>query len=154
MAPIKRVEDLVAWQRAMQFWDAVNAILDRPRLRADGGLRGQLSDAVDSTVSNIAEGFEQSTDRAFAKYLYDAKGSLAEARTQLLIARKRAYITQEEYDERSNLGNETARIINGLIKYLRRSDRRNRGLGNDANERTRLTTETQTETETETADCD
>src|SRR5574342_837622 len=78
----KCVEDLQVWQRAMDFWRAINAILDRPGLLRDRPLRDQLSDASDSIVSNIAEGFEQPSDRAFAKYLYTAKASTAETRTR------------------------------------------------------------------------
>jgi len=125
----KSVQDLHVWQRAMEFWKAIDAILGRPRLSSDRKLHDQLSDAADSIVSNIAEGFEQPTDRAFAKYLYTAKGSTAEARTRLQLAHLRGYIGQNEYEERDTLGDELARMITGLIKYLLRSNRRNRGLG-------------------------
>jgi four helix bundle protein len=97
MAVVRNVQDLVAWQRANQFWEAVNPLLDRPGFRNDPRLRAQLGDALDSVLSNITEGFEQPTDRAFAKFLYNAKGSTAEARARLLIARKRRFITQEEH---------------------------------------------------------
>jgi four helix bundle protein len=125
----KCVEDLQIWQRAMEFWKVINAILDRPRLASDRKLHDQLSDAADSIVSNIAEGFEQPTDRAFAAYLYTGKGSTAEARTRLQLAHLRGYIETTEYNERDKLGDELARMITGLIKYLLRSNRRNRGLG-------------------------
>jgi four helix bundle protein len=54
---------------------------------ADQRLRDQIRDASDSMLSNIAEGFEQPTDRAFARYLYISKGSTAELRTRLYRAR-------------------------------------------------------------------
>ena len=55
----KCVEDLQVWQRANEFWDAINAILDKPGLLRDRSLRDQISAAADSVVSNIREGFEQ-----------------------------------------------------------------------------------------------
>ena len=82
--------------------------------------------------SNISEGFEQPTDRAFAKYLYTAKASTAEVRTRLKLCCRRGYLTAEEFAARDALGDEIARIANGLIKYLLKSNRRDRGLGRNA----------------------
>ena len=66
----QQVEDLKVWQRAREFCVAVNALLGRAGFQRDRKLREQLSDAVDSVISNIAEGFAQPTDRAFARFLY------------------------------------------------------------------------------------
>jgi four helix bundle protein len=125
----ERLEDLKVWQRAKEFWTAINEILDRPALQKDRRLRDQLSDAADSMVANISEGFEQPTDRAFARYLYISKASTAEARTRLSVAENRSYITDNEFKARDALGDEVARMTTGLIKYLIKSDRRDRGLG-------------------------
>ena len=51
----QNVEELKVWQRANELCDAVDAILDRPRLVADRRLRDQIRDAADSMISNIAE---------------------------------------------------------------------------------------------------
>lgn len=125
----KTVEDLELWKRAASFWKGVNALLDRPAFDRDWKLRNQLRDASDSVLSNIAEGFEQSTDRGFAKYLFDAKASAAEARKRLWMAAERKYSGDEEYQEVNTVGEEVARMAVGLIKYLLRSDHRDRGLG-------------------------
>jgi four helix bundle protein len=125
----ERLEELKVWQRAREFWAAINEILDRPGLQKDRRLRDQLSDAADSMVSNISEGFEQPTDRAFARYLFTSKASTAEARTRLGLAGSRKYITEDEFKARDELGDEVARMTTGLIKYLIKSDRRDRGLG-------------------------
>ena len=39
----QRVEDLKVWQRAQEFWVAVNAIIDRPGFQRDRRLRDQMS---------------------------------------------------------------------------------------------------------------
>ncbi len=132
----QRVEDLKVWQRAQEFWVAVNAIIDRSGFQRDRGLRDQIKGATDSVLSNIAEGFEQPTDRAFAKYLYTSKASTAEVRKRLLMACHRGYITSEEFASRNELGDEVARMMTGLIKYLVRSDRKDRGLGLDHRRKT------------------
>jgi four helix bundle protein len=125
----KTVEDLELWKRATSFWKIANALLDRPAFDRDWKLRNQLRDATDSVLSNIAEGFEQATDRGFAKYLFDAKASAAEARKRLWMAAERRYISDGDYQEANAIGDEVARMTVGLIKYLLRSDRRDRGLG-------------------------
>jgi hypothetical protein len=43
-----RVEDLKVWQRAQEFWVAVNAIINRSGFQRDRGLRDQVKDAADS----------------------------------------------------------------------------------------------------------
>jgi four helix bundle protein len=62
---------------------AVNAIIGRSGFERDRRLRDQVKDASDSMLSNIAEGFEQPTDRAFARYLFTSKASTAEVRKRL-----------------------------------------------------------------------
>jgi four helix bundle protein len=120
---------LKLWQRAKGFWSAINEILDRPGFQRDRKLKEQLSDAADSMVSNIAEGFEQPSDRAFTRFLYTSKASTAEARQRVRLAHERHYIEADELDRLDENGDEVARMTTGLIKYLMKSDRRDRGLG-------------------------
>src|SRR5262249_51720163 len=86
-------------------------------------------DAIDSITSNIAEGFDQPTDRAFARYLYHSKASNAETRRRLRMACRRNCLTTEEFNTRNDAADELARMLTGLIKYLLRSNRKDRGLG-------------------------
>lgn len=137
----EKVEDLKLWERADQFWAGVAKILERPCIRRHRKLHEQLSDAADSILSNISEGFEQPTDRAFAKYLYTAKASTAEVRTRLKLCCRRGYISAEEFAAHDTLGDEIARITNGLIKYLLKSDRRDRALGRKSTRRRAQTRE-------------
>jgi hypothetical protein len=64
-------EELRIYQKALEGALAISALLNHPGLRTDFKLRSQLSDASDSTCSNITEGFGQQSDRKFAQYLYD-----------------------------------------------------------------------------------
>ena len=123
----KTVQELKVWQRAHELCLAVDAILGRPVFDDNRRLKQQLEDAADSVLSNIAEGFEQPTDRAFVRYLYIAKASAAEVRTRLKRACDRRFITETEFADRDALGDEVARLAHGLIKYLKRSNRTNRG---------------------------
>ncbi len=127
VAMARKLEELPIYKKAREFWGAVNAILERPRVRKDCDLYDQLSRASDSVPSNMVEGFEQGTDRAFANYLTYSKASLAEALKWLKKAYFKRYITQDELESRLAAGEELGKMLGGFIKYLRRSDFRDRG---------------------------
>ena len=121
------VEELQVWQSSARFVAALSAIVRRGGCASDSGLREQLDTCADSILSNIAEGFEQGTDRGFARYLCIARGSCAEARAHVLVAKLRGYLTPEAADELLQDGAEILRMLTGFIIYLRRSDRKARG---------------------------
>jgi len=122
-----KLEELPIYEEVKKFWRAVNAILEKPRVRSDCDLHRQLSRASDSIGSNMVEGFEQGTDRAFANYLVHSKGSLAEALKWLKKAYFKKYIRQDERDTLVADGEELAKMLGGFIKYLRRCDWKDRG---------------------------
>jgi four helix bundle protein len=86
-------EDLWIWQEAMEICYEVYECMKDCH---DYGLRNQMYDSSVSAPSNIAEGFELHTDRAFIRHLSIAKGSSGELRTQVYVAIRRKYISQEK----------------------------------------------------------
>jgi four helix bundle protein len=125
----EKIEDFGVWKKAESFCDAVSAILTRPEFVKDFDLRGQVQSASDSVLSNMSEGFQQPTDRAFAKFLYVSKASTAEIGTRLGRAQKRGYLTRAELAVFQRQAAEVARMTTGLIKHLMKSPGRRRGLG-------------------------
>jgi four helix bundle protein len=123
----KRVEELQAYQKAIEAGDAVSAILKRPCFHQDPKLRDQLGDSSDAVPSLISDGFPQSTDRYFAQYLYRSKGESSETRTHLRIAWGRQYITDGELAELCDRYNEIEKMLTGLIRHLEKENRRHRG---------------------------
>ena len=122
-----KIEELPIYLKAVAFWSAVNAILESPRLRRDRHLHEQISNANDSIMSNMVEGFEQGTDRAFANFLTHSKASLAEVLTRLKQAYFKKYISEEQLTPQLKHGEELGKMLGGFIKYLRRSDWNDRG---------------------------
>jgi len=116
------LEDLLVYQKALGAAHAVSALLARPAFQCDPELKSQLNRASVRVVSDIAEGFTQKTDRHFAKYLYDSRGSTREIRTQLEIAAGRKYLTNGEKDRLAEVYEEIAKMLTGLIKHLNRAD--------------------------------
>jgi four helix bundle protein len=123
----KCAEELQVYQRALQLADEVSAILKRPGLERDFGLRDQLRNSSAAVPALIAEGFSQSTDRYFAAFLYRARGESSETRTHLRIARGRNYVTDDECHSVAFRYNEVEKMLTGLIRHLQGENRRDRG---------------------------
>ena len=89
-------------------------VSDAGEFGRDSALRNQIRHAVISIASNIAEGFERDGDKEFLQYLYIAKGSCGEVRTQLYLAVDNNYLTEETLFELKLRAVELNRIISGF----------------------------------------
>ncbi len=122
----KSVEELLVYQKALEASAEVSAIIQRDSFKRDPRLRDQLGSSSERVASLISEGFEQSTDRHFAQYSYRSKGSARETRTQLVVAVQRNHITESERVRISNMYEEIAKMLTGLIRHLETEDRKRR----------------------------
>ena len=120
------VEDLQVFQRARAFVVAVFAVTHS--LRSDYWLGDQLNASAESIMSNISEGFRQTTDRGFARYLSIAAGSAEETRSHLTAAELKGHVSQARSEELRREALEIANMLGGLVRYLRQSDRKNRNV--------------------------
>ena len=122
MARIERFEDLDIFMLARKIANEVYDISMSGDFAKDFVLRDQIRRAAVSIFSNIAEGFERNGNKEFLQFLSVAKASCAEIRAQLLFARDRNYISDEEItllcEDLGSLG----RQIGGFCKYLRQSE--------------------------------
>lgn len=123
---VNSVEELQVWQAARRFVEALSAVVRRGGLSQDQRLREQIDACADSILANLSEGFEQGTDRGFARYLCIARGSCAEARAHVLVAHVRGRLSVGDAERLGRDGAEILRMLSGLINYLLRSDRRDR----------------------------
>ena len=83
---IKNFEELEIWQIARRLTQEVYTLAQTSKLSRDYGLRDQMQRAAVSTMSNIAEGFERGGNQEFGQFLYVAKASCGELRSQLYVA--------------------------------------------------------------------
>ena len=82
------------------------------------GLCSQIRRAVVSIATNIAEGAGRKHKKEYLKFLYIAKGSLAETDYLCYLSKQLGYISQSEYSETTQLLEETAKTLTGLIKTV------------------------------------
>lgn len=117
----KSFEELPVWQKARELVKAVYGLTRKAEFSRDFSLVDQIRRASASIMSNIAEGFERGSNTEFIQYLYIAKGSAGETRTQLYIAMDQGYISKEEFRSASTLSREVSGQISGFIDYLKGS---------------------------------
>ena len=87
-----RFEDLDVWKRSSRLSVSVYKELADCK---DFGFKDQITRSSLSIPSNIAEGFERSTNKDSNKFFYYAKGSCGELRTQIYIGIEIGYIKKE-----------------------------------------------------------
>src|SRR5215472_6301142 len=106
--------ELVAWQKAMDFVEAVYQASKAFPKDELFGLTSQVRRAAVSIPSNIAEGQSRRSSREFLQFLSIARGSLSEVETQLIISKRLNYLSREQLTDLQHKSAELGRVINGL----------------------------------------
>jgi four helix bundle protein len=121
MATIRRIEDLVVWQKARELSQKVFEIMNYPFFSKDYSLKDQINRSAGSVMDNIAEGFGRNENNEFIYFLTIANGSNTEVVSQLYRAKDRNYISEEKFFELTELTIEISKMIFGWIGYLGKS---------------------------------
>lgn len=108
-------EELEVWQRSSRI--AVR-IYEISRDNFDRGLKNQMTRAAVSIASNIAEGAERNSKKEFIRFLYIARGSAAELRTQVYIAYKAGLLNKVTKDELIAELREISKMLYGLAQSM------------------------------------
>jgi four helix bundle protein len=111
-----RFEDLDVWKRAMKLSTDIYRELKNLK---DYGFKDQITRSGLSIPSNIAEGFERTSNKESISFLSYAKGSCGELRTQIYIGIDIEYINKDKGQEWLQETNEISAMLNGLIKTRR-----------------------------------
>src|SRR5579872_7088782 len=82
----RHFRDLQVWQRAMSLTRNVYALTGGFPQAEVFGLCQQMRRSAVSVPSNIAEGYGRATDKSFALFLTQSRGSLNELETQLELS--------------------------------------------------------------------
>jgi len=118
MGKFSSFEEINSWQKSRIFNKRIYQITENSNFKKDFDLVRQIRRASISISSNIAEGFERNTDKEFIYFLYVAKASAGEVRSQIYLAFDLEYIAKQEFDELLESVTEISKLISGFIKYL------------------------------------
>jgi four helix bundle protein len=121
MASIEKFEDMDVWQQARVMAKSIYSISGEGKLSKDYGLRDQIQRAAVSVMSNIAEGFERGSNKEFIQFLFIAKGSAGEIRSQLYVAFDQGYIPENKFKTLNSEVIIISQQLSGFIKYLKES---------------------------------
>jgi len=122
MGKIEKFEDLTIWKEAFDFCKWLNNVVKTSDLNQDFALKNQIESSAGSVMDNVAEGFERQGNKEFIRFLFIAKGSLGEVRSQLYRLKMKEYIDDNTFDQKTDTLIITSKKINRLISYLKESE--------------------------------
>jgi four helix bundle protein len=115
---LKSYRDLEVWQKAMDLTELVYSITKEYPNDERYGLTSQSRKAAVSVPSNIAEGYGRTHRGDYLKFLSNARGSLCELETQLILAVRLKFVTREAVIPAWNLCQQIGRMLLRLILKL------------------------------------
>lgn len=115
MGSIERFEDIVAWQRSKELVLEVYRTFGKLQ---DYGFKSQIERAAVSAMNNIAEGFERQSNKEFKQFLYISKGSCAEVRSMLHLAKDLNLVSEEDFRRLMKAAEEISKMLSNFIKRL------------------------------------
>ena len=122
MATIEKFEEIISWQEARILNKNVGRLIDEERFKKNFRLIAQIEGSAGSIMDNIAEGFERGGNKEFIQFLYIAKASCGEFRSQLYRALDRDYINDIEFESLSIHAKKISMLVQKLINYLHESE--------------------------------
>jgi four helix bundle protein len=99
MMEIKNYRDLRVWQSGMDLVVMVYEASEKFPSKEVYGLTSQIRRAAVSVPSNIAEGHTRESTKEYLHHLSITQASLAEVQTQIEIAFRLKYCTQDQLDK-------------------------------------------------------
>ncbi len=118
---VKVFEDLEVWKEGRRLTQRIYQLTKNENFSKDFALRDQIRRAAVSIMSNIAEGFERGGNQEFVQFLYVAKASCGEVRSQVYVALDQSYVASTDVDELTNSFKRLSSMISNFITYLRKS---------------------------------
>lgn len=122
MDKIEKFEDLAIFQQARELCKKVYTVTATEPWKYDSRFVQQIHAAAGSVMDNIAEGYERDGNKEFINFLYIAKGSCGEVRSQIIRASDVSFINNETATELYNDCKKLSGSIANFIKSIRKSD--------------------------------
>jgi four helix bundle protein len=109
--------DLSAWKAAKALAVEVYRAVHAAAVRNDFALVDQLRRAAISVPSNIADGAGRGTNQDALRFLYIARGSLCELRTQVEVMQEVGLLDARICESLLGRAEEAGRLLGGLVRF-------------------------------------
>ena len=115
MSKAQKFEDLTIFQKARELCKEVYAVTKEGEFHKDVRFVQQIHASAGSVMDNIAEGFERDGNKEFINFLYIAKGSCGEVRSQIIRASDVGFLDNETA---ANLYNDCLNLSKAISKFI------------------------------------
>jgi four helix bundle protein len=115
---IQSYRDLIVWQKSIQLVVLIYDITSQYPKAEMFGLVSQSRRCAVSVPSNIAEGSMRGSRKDFRQFLIIAKASGAELETQIEIAKRLKFLSEEKFVSVDSLLLEIMKMLNSMIAKL------------------------------------
>ena len=109
-------EELTIYQNSRKLAKQVYEITRTGEFKYDTRFVQQIRASSGSISDNIAEGFERQGNKEFIQFLYIAKGSCGEFRSQINRAFDAGFISQETYNQ---MYNDCKKLGAGILNFIK-----------------------------------
>ena len=110
--------ELKVWQKSMDLAESIYGLTTRFPRDERFGLTAQLRRAAVSIPSNIAEGYGREQRGYISQFLRVALGSSREFETQLKLATRLKFATEEQRLEARSLRDEVGKMLRSLLRSV------------------------------------
>jgi len=124
MTAVTRFEDLIAWQEARKLMRLAYRVSSEGSFAKDFEMRDQFRGAALSSMTNIAEGFDNESSVEFARFLGMARRSAVEVQSLCYATLDVKHITQDVFQVCYEQAKKTKAIISGLKQSVLKNPRR------------------------------
>lgn len=113
------IEKLTVWNQAVLFAKNIYKLCEHNiHLKNNFSLKDQIQRSAVSIPSNIAEGADRWSQKEFARFLFIARGSCSEVKTQLYILKELSYIDDMVFTQLLDDLTQIHKMINAFIKKI------------------------------------
>ncbi len=117
----KSFEEFEVHKKGVSLTKQIFELLNTTSLEKEYSFKDQIKRSVVSITNNIAEGSEYNNNKQFIRYLKIAKGSCAEVRNMLILAKELGFCNEIEILECYNLSVEISQNLSNFINYLKKN---------------------------------
>lgn len=117
----QKFEELEIFKKARRLSKDIYLLTSKQPFANDIRFVQQMHASVGSIMDNIAEGFERNGNKEFVQFLYIAKGSCGEVRSQIIRASDIGFLDKETTLDLYDKSIALSREISTFIRYLKTS---------------------------------